>query len=195
MQSGTDVYLYNMNEQILLWLDDTKNPAEYAPKWEGKVVWVKSYDEFDAYMEWNPMPAMISFDYMLGHGEDMFQDGIGAAKSVIRKCTRDGVPFPRWRIHSTFDTVGKLRKYIEHAIDMYDLGDAEEEDRQPNTPIQDDLEKAVYKTASVGFSNQWVPRPDGGAVDNVPATKKKTQGRNEPCDCKSGKKFKHCHGK
>ena len=30
---------------------------------------------------------------------------------------------------------------------------------------------------------------------NVPITKSKKIGRNEPCPCGSGKKFKHCHGR
>ena len=191
-----------MNEQILLWLDDTRNPEHYAPKWEGKIVWVKSYDEFDAYMEWNPMPAMISFDYMLGTGEDMFTDGIGCAKSVLRKCLHDGVSWPRWSIHSTFERVSKLRKYIEHAIHMYDVGDAVEENRQPNTPEQDAYEGVKERGISIndrepiqyvqrpGFSNQFMKKPE-----SKPIVKSKTQGRNEPCNCGSGKKFKHCHGK
>ena len=29
---------------------------------------------------------------------------------------------------------------------------------------------------------------------NIPINKNKKIGRNEPCFCKSGKKFKHCHG-
>lgn len=184
---------------VLLWLDDTRNPDHHAPKWDGEIVWVKSYDAFNAYMESNPMPAMISFDYMLGTGENMFTDGIGCAKSVIRKCTRDEVKWPRWRIHSTFDRVSNLRKYIEHAIDMYELGNDDgpkEEDRQPNTPEQDLFEGVVYKTVNVGPTIPTkVYRPDGGMVGNTPVVKTKTQGRNEPCNCSSGRKFKHCCGK
>jgi preprotein translocase subunit SecA len=32
-------------------------------------------------------------------------------------------------------------------------------------------------------------------VVNVPVTVDKTPGRNEPCYCGSGKKFKLCHGR
>jgi preprotein translocase subunit SecA len=32
-------------------------------------------------------------------------------------------------------------------------------------------------------------------VKTQPVTKEKTVGRNEPCPCGSGKKFKNCHGK
>jgi preprotein translocase subunit SecA len=38
-----------------------------------------------------------------------------------------------------------------------------------------------------------VAEPD--EVVNVPVTVDKTPGRNEPCYCGSGKKYKHCHGR
>lgn len=184
---------------ILLWLDDTRNPAEYAPKWDGEIVWVKNYDDFSSYLENNPMPTMISFDYMLGTGENMFTDGIGCAKAVIRKCDNDEVAWPRWRIHSTFERVSKLRKYIEHAIHIYDFAgdDSEqpEEDRQPNTPEQnayEHIQDVVFnKTRSVGITQVNSPEPQRG----ITIVKSKTQGRNEPCNCASGKKYKHCCGK
>lgn len=181
---------------ILLWLDDVRDPRAHAPKFEGDIVWVKSYAEFDAYMQNNPMPDMISFDYMLGTGEDMFTDGIGCAKSVIRKCDRESVNFPRYRIHSTFDSVSKLRKYIEHAIDMYELGDAVEEDRVKNTPEQDKFEGV--KTGTTGsalqFSGSYTKIVDAIKLP-APIPRNKRLGRNEICNCGSGKKFKHCHGK
>ena len=40
------------------------------------------------------------------------------------------------------------------------------------------------------------PEPNGeGEVVNVPISVEKTPGRNEPCYCGSGKKFKLCHGR
>lgn len=191
------------DRKILLWLDDTRNPEEHAPKEFPieDIVWVKSYDAFAAYLDANPMPHMISFDYMLGTGENMFTDGIGCAKAVIRKCTKEEVPWPRYRIHSTFDTVGKLRKYIEHAIYMYELGDAVEEDRQPNTEIQQAFEDAgayggekkqvvVEKTRSVGITGSKYFGHQAPA--QVPIRSAPTQSRNAACACGSGKKYKHC---
>ncbi|MGJ7920311.1 preprotein translocase subunit SecA [Neobacillus sp. LXY-4] len=39
------------------------------------------------------------------------------------------------------------------------------------------------------------PKEDGGEVKKKPVVKKKDIGRNDPCYCGSGKKYKNCHGK
>ncbi|VEF46936.1 preprotein translocase subunit SecA [Bacillus freudenreichii] len=39
------------------------------------------------------------------------------------------------------------------------------------------------------------PKEDGGKVKKKPARRKETVGRNDPCPCGSGKKYKHCHGR
>ncbi|WP_147534116.1 preprotein translocase subunit SecA [Bacillus marasmi] len=39
------------------------------------------------------------------------------------------------------------------------------------------------------------PKEDGEAVKKKPVVKKNTIGRNDPCHCGSGKKYKNCHGK
>lgn len=38
------------------------------------------------------------------------------------------------------------------------------------------------------------PKEEGGPVKKKPARKQATVGRNEPCPCGSGEKFKNCHG-
>ena len=45
-----------------------------------------------------------------------------------------------------------------------------------------------------GARGQQVPAPDEERVETFVREEKKV-GRNEPCPCGSGKKFKHCHGK
>jgi preprotein translocase subunit SecA len=47
-----------------------------------------------------------------------------------------------------------------------------------------------------GFADELpaAPEPDGEVV-NVPVSVEKTPGRNEPCYCGSGKKYKLCHGR
>src|SRR5699024_7578464 len=42
---------------------------------------------------------------------------------------------------------------------------------------------------------QAVNPKEEGEVKRQPVRKKETVGRNEPCPCGSGKKFKHCHGR
>jgi len=39
------------------------------------------------------------------------------------------------------------------------------------------------------------PKEDGEAVKKKPVVKKEQLGRNDPCYCGSGKKYKNCHGK
>lgn len=65
---------------------------------------------------------------------------------------------------------GKLQMQHEQAADVLHPGELETSD-QPARPASD------------------IPKPD-----QVRRTDKKV-GRNEPCPCGSGKKFKHCHGK
>jgi preprotein translocase subunit SecA len=39
------------------------------------------------------------------------------------------------------------------------------------------------------------PKEDGAPVKKKPVVKAITTGRNDPCYCGSGKKYKNCHGK
>ena len=151
-------------------MDDCRNPINNAPEefLKEEIVWVKSYEEFDEYMKNNPMPTMISFDYVLGQVPNKFNDGFACAKSVLRKCCDENVPWPRYRIHSTYEEVHVLRDYITHNLRMQELGDAVEED---------------YVKSKV---------PETGST-TIPA--KKQQSRNDKCACGSSKKFKHCCGK
>ncbi len=49
--------------------------------------------------------------------------------------------------------------------------------------------------ASVGGQPQAQPQPQAPDVPQEPIRVEKTPGRNDPCDCGSGKKFKYCHGR
>ncbi len=46
-----------------------------------------------------------------------------------------------------------------------------------------------------GMGYEGDAQPDNVKVSNTPVRVEKQVGRNEPCPCGSGKKFKHCHGK
>jgi len=65
----------------------------------------------------------------------------------------------------------KLQMQHEQAADILHPGELETSEQQPARPASD------------------IPKPD-----QVRRTDKKV-GRNEPCPCGSGKKFKHCCGK
>ncbi|HQL70863.1 MAG TPA: SEC-C metal-binding domain-containing protein, partial [Bacteroidales bacterium] len=47
---------------------------------------------------------------------------------------------------------------------------------------------------TTGRSEQGYNDPSQGKPSNQPVKVEKKVGRNDPCPCGSGKKFKHCHG-
>ena len=90
----------------LLWLDDTRDPR-YNTSFEGEIVWVKSYPEFNDWVKANGLPDKVSFDFSLGSFD---YDGISCVKSILRYCDEKSLPFPRYSIHSTHPDVYKLRE-------------------------------------------------------------------------------------
>ncbi|GAB4039453.1 MAG: preprotein translocase subunit SecA [Rubrivivax sp.] len=55
------------------------------------------------------------------------------------------------------------------------------------------IEQAASRVENVSYTH---PTEDGGvATETDPATVVPVVGRNDPCPCGSGKKYKHCHGK
>lgn len=69
--------------------------------------------------------------------------------------------------------------------------------------IEDDVAKYVMKAEivdnmkreEVAKGTAVIPNSDGDKPKRKPVRKKITVGRNDPCPCGSGKKFKNCHGK
>ncbi|MFC1559119.1 preprotein translocase subunit SecA [Gemmatimonadota bacterium] len=53
---------------------------------------------------------------------------------------------------------------------------------------------AISEDAGGGSSIPDAPPPGGGPTKRRPVSVSKEPGRNDPCHCGSGKKFKHCHG-
>jgi preprotein translocase subunit SecA len=54
----------------------------------------------------------------------------------------------------------------------------------------------LQHAAEVAAENEGVPpTPLIDGFDETDPTTWGTPGRNDPCPCGSGKKFKHCHGK
>ena len=189
----------------LLWLDDCRNP-KFNVTFDGNIVWVKSYDEFDAWIQANGLPDKISFDYSLA---DFDHDGIDCVKAIIRYCdNNEGSVFPRYAIHSEHPQVYKLREYISHSIEMYELGEAIEEDRKPDTADQIEALKERDKQRQgkrVGpiFGGSTNERyVDAEKYDNsnelpmyqkgVTIVNSNKIGRNDACKCGSGKKYKKC---
>lgn len=130
--------------KTLLWLDDIRNPftdnwlRDYAPQFsngEGKVVWVKNYDEFINHIIFNGIPDMISFDHDLG--EDVAKkrvsngmskrqarslkretkSGYDCTKWLVDYCLDNGVSIPHFGVHSA-NPVGaeNIRGLLNNAI-------------------------------------------------------------------------------
>jgi preprotein translocase subunit SecA len=57
------------------------------------------------------------------------------------------------------------------------------------TKVRMSREEQAMRAAAVGVSQQQPSKPETFKRDE------KKVGRNEPCPCGSGKKYKHCHGK
>lgn len=127
----------------LLWLDDNRNPFKknwiehYAPGYvNGRVIWVRNYNEFVTHIERNGLPDKVAFDHDLadehmqyyfeegGHdnppnpqaGEFVEKTGYDAAKWLVDYCEENSLKFPEYVVQSA-NPVGKknIIRYIENA--------------------------------------------------------------------------------
>ncbi|RFP90778.1 preprotein translocase subunit SecA [Rhodobacteraceae bacterium 63075] len=71
---------------------------------------------------------------------------------------------------------------------------SEEEQREAIEMLQKQQAQMSEAAASAGTDTQPNPAAAEGFVEDDPSTWG-NPGRNEPCPCGSGKKFKHCHGR
>lgn len=71
----------------------------YAPDFaygEGKVVWVKNYNEFIDWISDNGLPDKISFDHDLGE----VKSGFDCAKWLVEYCIDNQNNIPNFVVHS-----------------------------------------------------------------------------------------------
>jgi preprotein translocase subunit SecA len=96
-----------------------------------------------------------------------------------------------------FDTmIGEIRNYIAVLMVRVKIqsSDAREQRRQPIAGKVVESHGGVSAFAAGGNpARMQGSQPGQGAVQIRRTTAK--VGRNEPCPCGSGKKFKHCHGR
>jgi preprotein translocase subunit SecA len=64
------------------------------------------------------------------------------------------------------------------------------ERKQPQRPVTFDAGGGVSALAAAAGR-----APTGGVGKTAPITVEEKVGRNDPCPCGSGKKYKHCHGR
>ncbi|WP_071460816.1 preprotein translocase subunit SecA [Bacillus massilinigeriensis] len=93
-----------------------------------------------------------------------------------------------------YGQIDPLREYQQEGFVMFEnmIASIEEEAARyvMKAEIRNNLERQeVVKGHAVN------PKEDGEKVKKKPATKSVDIGRNDPCYCGSGKKFKSCHGK
>ena len=88
--------------------------------------------------------------------------------------------------------IDPVRAYAEEGFDMFEA---------MNESIREETVRLLFHVQNpermerkqVAQEVQTV-NPDSGVQEPVRRTSKKV-GRNDPCPCGSGKKYKHCHGK
>lgn len=93
-----------------------------------------------------------------------------------------------------YGQINPLRDYQQEGFAMFEMMiEAIEEDVAKyimKAEIRQNLERQeVAKGHAVN------PKEDGEKAKKKPIVKKETVGRNDPCPCGSGKKYKNCHGK
>jgi len=58
------------------------------------------------------------------------------------------------------------------------------------------IETSIVQTLlKVSLTKEPAPPPPPVAMNVIPSGQSKKTGRNDPCPCGSGKKYKRCHGK
>jgi preprotein translocase subunit SecA len=93
-----------------------------------------------------------------------------------------------------YGQIDPLREYQSEGFAMFEnmIASIEEDTAKyiMKAEIRNNLEREeVAKGQAVN------PKADGETVKKKPAQKKDSAGRNAPCPCGSGKKYKNCHGK
>lgn len=93
-----------------------------------------------------------------------------------------------------YGQIDPLREYNKEGFAMFE---------EMVMAIEDDVAKYVMKAEirnnlereEVAKGQAVNPKEDGEKVKKKPIVRKNTIGRNEPCHCGSGKKYKNCHGR
>lgn len=102
--------------KTLLWLDDIRDPKVsdwlmmYAPDfvYEGKVLWVKNYNEFIDWILDNGLPDKISFDHDLGE----VKSGFDCAKWLVDYCIDNQKQIPNFVVHSANPVGSENIRYL-----------------------------------------------------------------------------------
>lgn len=105
--------------------------------------------------------------------------------------------------HETISILSKVQIQAETEVEQLEVQRRAQDHQSreylhPDAAVERPPAEAVAPVNSPGALAQTVPRPDPAAVGEAgqPFVRTKPKvGRNAPCPCGSGKKYKHCHGK
>ena len=88
--------------------------------------------------------------------------------------------------NSTTATLMRCQIPVQNPQDVRQAGPEQRAPKQKYTETHEDLNDESQQAAAQQDTRKTAPEP---------IVKEKVPGRNDPCPCGSGKKFKNCHGK
>lgn len=87
-----------------------------------------------------------------------------------------------------------LPESLQPALDAIALHGKEENFPQLESLSQEELEAsfAAIRPAALALHDYWIALPEAVPEPQQPVVAEQKPGRNDPCFCGSGKKYKHC---
>ena len=94
----------------LIWLDDCRDPFAEGATWiesyspigtNVDVIWLKSYDEFEYYIDEYGLPDAICFDHDLGDESSDEKNGYDCAALLVDYCMDYELDIPKFAIQSS----------------------------------------------------------------------------------------------
>ncbi|MFD1707507.1 preprotein translocase subunit SecA [Siminovitchia sediminis] len=87
-----------------------------------------------------------------------------------------------------------LREYQNEGFNMFENMVASIEEEVARFVMKAEIRSNLQRE-EVAKGQAVNPKEEGGKAKRRPVRRKESVGRNEPCPCGSGKKYKHCHGR
>ncbi|MGN1399880.1 MAG: preprotein translocase subunit SecA [Bacillus sp. (in: firmicutes)] len=94
-----------------------------------------------------------------------------------------------------YGQIDPLREYQQEGFAMFEEMIASIEDEVAKYIMKAEIRNNLQRQEVVKGQQAVHPKEGGEEVKKKPARKQESVGRNEPCPCGSGKKFKNCHGR
>ena len=164
-----------------------------------RVVWNKPNNSYMAYgqkwvMEYGRMP----FPHIMAPSMDRLYDlMVNKAEKPMTEQEANLILTKLWLAHET----GQTKEQVELMTDLMlriDVKDAEDDDSQVSDALAMTLrDLPIWHMNGKTTEDLLKPLPKSSTPKHIPMFQSPSHklGRNEPCWCGSGKKYKHCHGK